>query len=42
MVAYALMLVVLMLARPQGLFGTAELWDLWRRRKAPAPGGGAP
>ena len=38
MVAYALMLVVLMLARPQGLFGTHELWDLWRRRKrAPPP-----
>ena len=48
MVAYALMLVVLMLARPQGLFGTAELWDLWRRKRpaasaAPAgpPGGAA-
>jgi branched-chain amino acid transport system permease protein len=48
MVAYALMLVLLMLARPQGLFGTAEVWDLWRRRRAaspaapppPGPGGG--
>ena len=28
MVVYALLLVVLMLARPQGLFGTRELWDL--------------
>ena len=37
MVAYALLLVVLMLARPQGLFGTAELWDLWRRKRAAAP-----
>lgn len=49
MVAYALMLVLLMLARPQGLFGTREVMDLWRRRKAPRapapglpPGGGAP
>ena len=48
MVAYALMLVVLMLARPQGLFGTAELWDLWRRKRPAAsaasagpPGGAA-
>ena len=48
MVAYALMLVLLMLARPQGLFGTREVWDLWRRKRRPAapcpvpPGGGAP
>ncbi len=28
MVGYALLLVVLMLARPQGLFGTREIWDL--------------
>jgi branched-chain amino acid transport system permease protein len=28
MVGYALLLVVLMLARPQGIFGTRELWDL--------------
>jgi branched-chain amino acid transport system permease protein len=28
MVVYALLLVILMLARPQGLFGTRELWDL--------------
>jgi branched-chain amino acid transport system permease protein len=33
MVVYALLLVVLMLARPQGIFGTHELWDLWRRKK---------
>ena len=30
MPVYGLLLVVLMLARPQGLFGTRELWD---RRK---------
>jgi branched-chain amino acid transport system permease protein len=33
MVVYAILLIVLMLARPQGLFGTRELWDLpWLRR----------
>jgi len=34
---YGLLLVVLMLARPQGLFGTRELWDVlprwWPRRR---------
>ncbi len=35
---YGLLLVVLMLSRPQGLFGTKELWEIvprWipRRRK---------
>jgi branched-chain amino acid transport system permease protein len=38
---YGLLLVVLMLARPQGLFGTTEIWDVlprWfpRRRKSVA------
>jgi branched-chain amino acid transport system permease protein len=28
MVSYALLLIALMLTRPQGLFGTHELWDL--------------
>ena len=28
MVTYAVLLIVLMLTRPQGLFGTHELWDL--------------
>ncbi len=46
MVVYAALLIVLMLLRPQGIFGTHELWDLplFRRRRAPAPpgaGGGA-
>ena len=48
MVGYALLLVILMLARPQGLFGTRELWDLpffrnppWKRRTAAGTGGGA-
>jgi len=45
MVGYALLLIVLMLARPQGLFGTRELWDMplfrklpWTRRGAPRGG----
>jgi branched-chain amino acid transport system permease protein len=49
MVIYALMLVVLMLARPQGIFGTRELWDLPLFRRlprlrpvAPATGGASP
>lgn len=29
---YGMLLVVLMLVRPQGLFGTRELWDFKRRR----------
>jgi branched-chain amino acid transport system permease protein len=43
MVVYALLLIVLMLLRPQGIFGTHELWDLklFRKRgaKQAAPGG---
>jgi branched-chain amino acid transport system permease protein len=41
MVVYALLLIVLMLARPQGIFGTAEIWDLrslWKRRRAARTG----
>ncbi len=37
MVMYALLLIVLMLARPQGLFGTRELWDLPIFRRLPRP-----
>jgi branched-chain amino acid transport system permease protein len=37
MVVYALLLVVLMLSRPQGLFGTRELWDLPLFRRLPRP-----
>jgi len=47
MVGYAILLILLMLARPQGLFGTRELWDLeffrnppWKRRPADGAGGG--
>jgi branched-chain amino acid transport system permease protein len=48
MVVYAFLLIVLMLLRPQGLFGTREIWDLrpFRRlrpaRLAAAPGGASP
>jgi branched-chain amino acid transport system permease protein len=37
MVVYALLLVVLMLARPQGIFGSRELWELWRPRPPRKP-----
>ena len=33
MVIYSIMLIVLMLTRPQGLFGRRELWDLLPKRK---------
>ncbi len=43
MVLYASLLIVLMLARPTGLFGTREIWEVLpkflRRRAAPAAGG---
>jgi branched-chain amino acid transport system permease protein len=39
MVMYALMLIVLMLTRPSGIFGTREIWDilpgLFRKRGVP-------
>ena len=34
MVIYSVMLVVLMLTRPQGLFGRREIWQLLRRKKS--------
>ena len=37
MVVYALLLVVMMLTRPQGIFGSRELWDLWRSRRPRSP-----
>jgi branched-chain amino acid transport system permease protein len=48
MVMYSLLLIVLMLTRPTGLFGTREIWDVipgLRRRRAAEPkaaAGGAP
>lgn len=38
MVIYALVLIVMMLARPKGIFGTNEIGDLFRRKKS-AKGG---
>jgi branched-chain amino acid transport system permease protein len=37
MVIYSIMLIVLMLTRPQGLFGRRELWDFLPRRKDRIP-----
>jgi branched-chain amino acid transport system permease protein len=34
MPVYGLILVALMLLRPQGLFGSREAWDLWKRKGA--------
>jgi len=39
MIVYSLVLIVMMLLRPQGIFGLHEVWDIWgwwkrRRRKA--------
>ena len=37
MVIYSLMLIILMLTRPQGLLGRRELWDVLARRKDTVP-----
>jgi branched-chain amino acid transport system permease protein len=37
MVIYSIMLIVLMLTRPQGLFGRRELWDYLPKRKDRVP-----
>jgi branched-chain amino acid transport system permease protein len=34
---YGVLLVIIMLSRPQGIFGTHEAWHLFRRRKKAAP-----
>jgi branched-chain amino acid transport system permease protein len=34
LIIYALLLIVVMLSRPQGLLGVRELWDLRKRRGA--------
>ncbi len=33
MIVYSLLLIVMMIVRPQGLFGVREAWDLLRRRR---------
>ena len=32
LIVYALLLIVMMLLRPQGLFGIHEIWQIWPRR----------
>ena len=42
LVLYALLLIIIMLVKPEGLFGARELPQLWRARfgrARPAPGG---
>jgi len=34
MVIYSIMLIVLMLTRPQGLLGRRELWQVWKRKRS--------
>jgi branched-chain amino acid transport system permease protein len=41
MIVYSLLLIVMMIVRPQGLFGVREVWDLLRRRHRGATGGEA-
>lgn len=38
MIVYAVVLVGMMLLRPQGLFGSRELWDFFSRRRTKAAG----
>jgi branched-chain amino acid transport system permease protein len=33
MIVYSLALILMMILRPQGLFGIREIWELWRRKK---------
>jgi branched-chain amino acid transport system permease protein len=33
LIVYALLLIIMMLVRPQGLLGIHEVWDLWPRRR---------
>ncbi|HSP13948.1 MAG TPA: branched-chain amino acid ABC transporter permease [Thermoanaerobaculia bacterium] len=42
MVIYSLMLIILMLTRPQGLFGRRELWQMFPRRKKADRNAGPP
>lgn len=36
MVIYALILIVMMLTRPEGLFGHKEIWNFFRKKEVPA------
>jgi branched-chain amino acid transport system permease protein len=37
LIAFALLLIVVMIARPQGLLGVREIWDFWIRRPRVPP-----
>jgi branched-chain amino acid transport system permease protein len=39
LIVYALMLIAMMLLRPQGLFGVKEVWDFFRKSKSITKGG---
>jgi branched-chain amino acid transport system permease protein len=41
LIVYALLLIAMMLLRPQGLFGIYEIWDLWPLRRKTAAGASA-
>jgi len=33
MIIYSLALIVMMIVRPQGLFGLHEIWDWWKKAR---------
>lgn len=37
LIIYALLLIIMMIVRPQGLFGVREIWDFFPRRRAATP-----
>ncbi len=37
LIIFALVLIVMMIARPQGLLGVREIWDFWKRRPVGDP-----
>jgi hypothetical protein len=39
LIVYALLLIAMMLLRPQGLFGVKEVWDLFGKNKSKKKGG---
>jgi branched-chain amino acid transport system permease protein len=41
LIVYAFLLIVMMLVRPQGLFGIHEIWQVWPFRRTPRKGAAA-
>jgi branched-chain amino acid transport system permease protein len=39
LIVYSLLLIGMMLVRPQGLFGIHEIWDFWTRKRGEPKGG---